>query len=302
MMNKISVVINTLNEEINLPQALTSIKNFADEIVVVDMHSDDKTYEIAKKFGAKVYEFERVGYVEPARNFAISKATGNWILILDADEELTSSLAKVLEKIVQTDSADYIRLPRKNVVFNKHLKNSRWWPDYNIRFFKKGYVQWDDEIHSVPLTEGRGVDLDIKEENAILHHHYVSVTQYIERLNRYTEIQSKSKIDKGYKFNWKDVLTKPAGEFFSRYYFGEGYKDGLHGLSMSLLQSMSELVLYLKIWEKQGFKEEEPSLKEVVDVFKVNEKDSHYWQADALVRVGGFGSLWSRIRRKFKLA
>ncbi|MDO8452502.1 MAG: glycosyltransferase family 2 protein [bacterium] len=301
-MPKISVVINTLNEEANLPRALASVKSFADEIIVVDMKSDDKTQEIAKKAGAKFYEFKRVGYVEPARNFAISKAEGDWIFILDADEELTASLARELSKIAKKGSADYVRIPRKNIVFGKQLKNSRWWPDYNIRFFKKGKVTWDDEIHSIPITEGKGMDLESKEENAIIHYHYVTITQFVERMNRYTDIQSKSLVEKGYKFSWKDLLAKPSGEFFSRYFFGAGYKDGLHGLALSLLQFLSELVLYLKVWQAEGFKEENPSLKEVIKVIRENEKDGHYWQADALVKKGGIGSIPARLKRKFKLA
>ena len=145
-MTKISVVINTLNEEKNLPRALASVKKFADEIVVVDMKSDDKTVEIAKKAGAKVYEYKRVGYVEPARNFAIGKATGKWILIIDADERLPGSLVKKLKEIVKNPSANYYRLPRKNLIFGKWVKHSRWWPDYNIRFFQKEFVSWSEII------------------------------------------------------------------------------------------------------------------------------------------------------------
>ncbi len=96
-MDKISVVINTLNEEENLPRVLASVKNFADEIVVCDMHSEDGTVEIAKKAGAKVYKHKRIGYVEPARNYAISKTTGEWILILDADEQVPKALIKELK-------------------------------------------------------------------------------------------------------------------------------------------------------------------------------------------------------------
>lgn len=262
-MSKISVVINTLNEEANLPRALASVKDFADEVVVVDMKSDDNTQGIAKKTGAKVYEFKRVGYVEPARNFAISKATRDWIFILDADEELTPSLARALSRVAEKDSADYVRVPRKNMIFRKWVEHSRWWPDYNIRFFKTGKVTWDDEIHSIPLTEGRGADLEAKEENAIVHHHYTSVGQYMERMNRYTSIQADNLIEKGYKFNWTDIPGKSFNEFLSRYLAGEGYKDGLHGLVLALLQAVSELLVYVKIWEKNKFKQEEISSKEI---------------------------------------
>ena len=117
----ISVVINTRNEEKNLPRCLASVKGLADEIVVTDMESIDKTVEIAKKAGAKVFKHKQTGYVEPARNYAISKATGEWILILDADEETPPSLVKKLKQLVKTGKADYYRLPRKNIVFGRWL-------------------------------------------------------------------------------------------------------------------------------------------------------------------------------------
>lgn len=112
-MGKISVVINTFNEEKNLPRLLASIKGLADEVVVVDMESSDGTLAIAESSGAKVFSHKPVGYVEPARNFAISKATGDWILILDADEELSRTLSAKLKKISQKPNADYFRIPRK---------------------------------------------------------------------------------------------------------------------------------------------------------------------------------------------
>ncbi|MDP3994785.1 MAG: glycosyltransferase family 2 protein, partial [bacterium] len=126
-MDKISVVIITLNEEKNLPRAINSVKGFADEIVVVDMESGDRTVEIAKKLGAKVYSHKKVGYVEPARKFAISKTKWNYILILYADEVISSKLAKTLKGLPRggrMDSsgvavADYYRVPRKNIIFGK---------------------------------------------------------------------------------------------------------------------------------------------------------------------------------------
>jgi glycosyltransferase involved in cell wall biosynthesis len=200
---RISTVINTLNEEENLPRALASVKDFADEIVVVDMHSDDQTVDIAKKSGARVFEHDRTGYVEPARNFAISKAEGDWILILDADEELSQSLSKSLRKIADNPAADYYRLPRKNIIFGRWIKHTGWWPDYNIRFFKKGCVSWNEIIHSVPTTQGAGSDLKADEENALVHHNYRTAEQYVERMNRYTSYQAKELAGSGRKFVWQ---------------------------------------------------------------------------------------------------
>src|SRR3989337_4151360 len=100
-MARISVVINTLNEEKNLPRAIASIKGLADEIIVVDMQSDDNTKEVAEKLGALVYDHKRTGYVEPARNFAISKASGDWVLVLDADEEVPPKLREKLRLLVK---------------------------------------------------------------------------------------------------------------------------------------------------------------------------------------------------------
>ena len=299
-MTKISVVINTFNEEKNLPKALASVKGFADEIVVVDTMSEDKTVDIAKKAGARVYEHKRTGYVEPVRNFAIGKATGKWILIIDADEELPKGLAKKLKEIVKNPDANYYRLPRKNLIFGKWVKHSRWWPDYNIRFFQKEFVSWSEVIHSVPMTQGKGLDLSAKEDLAIIHNNYVSIEQYIERMNRYTSFQAKGLAKEGYKFSWKDVIAKPISEFLSRYFVGEGYKDGFHGLALALLQGFSELVLYLKVWQSEKFMEQEINIKEVVKTMKKQERDLHYWQADTLLKNGG--GILQKIKRKFKLS
>lgn len=298
---KISVVINTLNEEKSFPRALASVKNFADEIVVVDMKSDDKTVEIARKAGAKVYQHKRIGYVEPARNYALSKASGEWILILDADEQAPKALIKKLKEIVKKSEADYYRLPRKNIIFSKWIKHSRWWPDYNIRFFRKGFVSWSEIIHSVPITQGKGLDLQAREDLAIIHDHYDSIEQFVERMNRYTSEHAKLRVKDDYEFDWQDLIKKPIEEFLSRYFSGEGYKDGLHGLALASLQAFSEFVLYLKIWQNKGFKEEKTQVRAVVKAIKDAEADIHYWQADALLKQGG-GGIIQRIKRKFKLA
>ncbi len=295
----VSVVINTLNEEHNIARAIKSVKNFADEIIVVDMESHDKTVDIAKKLGAKVFSHKPMNYVEPARNFAISKAKHEWIFILDADEEAPSELLSELKRVVESDLADFVRIPRKNLIFGKWMMHARWWPDYNIRFFKKNAVTWEDEIHSVPITDGRDFNVLDREELSILHHHYETIEQYIERMNRYTTIQSQELLLQDKKITLKDFIQKPTGEFVSRFFAGEGYKDGIHGLIVSMLQGLSELVVYAKLWQLQGFKEEHYTLHEVTNTITESQKDINYWKAHALLTEKS--SITNRIKRKFKL-
>jgi len=284
MDSKISVVVNTLNEEKNIERVISSVKNIADEIVIVDMKSGDRTVEIAEKLGAKVYFHEKTGYVEPARNFAISKATNEWVLVLDADEEISGELAKEIKKITDKPKADYYRIPRKNIIFSKWIKHTSWWPDYQTRFFKKGKVSWNEIIHSVPLTVGKGADIPAEEGLSIIHHNYDSIEDYLERLNRYTSVQSNLIVKDGYEFSWKDILAKPFREFINRYFTGEGYKDGLHGLTLSFLQAFSELVVYIKVWQAQKFKEENVGLTNVISEMSSKEKELHFWQNDALYK------------------
>jgi (heptosyl)LPS beta-1,4-glucosyltransferase len=298
-MDKISVVINTLNEEENIAGAIDSAKKLSDDIVVVDMKSDDSTQALAEKKGARVYEFKRVGYVEPARNYATSKVLNDWIFILDADERLTNALVKKIKQIIKKPKADYYRVPRKNIIFGAWIKHSRWWPDFNIRLFKKGSVSWSEVIHSVPRTQGKGLDLPEKEELAIVHNHYQTIEQYLERMNRYTSIQAKMLIESNYKFIWKDLVRRPASEFISRYFAGEGYKDGLHGLTLSLLQAFSEAILYLKVWQEEKFLAQTISIDEIVKETKEIEKELDWWLLTSLINAKrAISSLPLRIQKK----
>ncbi len=275
---KISAVINTLNEEKNITDCLKSL-DWVDEIIVVDMESDDKTKELTYKYTKNVFNHKRIGYVEPARNFAIKQATGDWIFIIDADERVPKTLAAKLYQVATEDRYNFVRIPRKNILFDQWLKHSRWWPDYNIRFFKKGMVEWQNAIHSIPVTYGEGFTLPPLEELSLTHFNYPSIESYFTRFHRYSKIQSKELIKKDYKFHWTDLISKPLSEFFSRFFAGEGYKDGLHGLVLAILQAFSEFMVYLLVWEHQGFKKQEgkPFLDEFFSLIKDKQKEFHYW-------------------------
>lgn len=301
---RISAVVNTRNEELVIASCLNSL-GFCDEIVVVDMESSDKTKEIASQYTHKIFNHPNVGYVEPARNMAISKATGDWILVVDADEVITKELAKKLKEISLEEKADFVRIPRKNLVFNRWLKYSRWWPDFNVRYFKKGAVTWKDEIHSIPVTVGTGINLDDQESLAIEHHHYKSIDEFILRSLRYSNQQAKELIDSGYHFDAKDLISKPFGEFLSRFFAGEGYKDGVHGLVVALLQFFSILLIYLKVWELQGFATLPENKFRAIwqDQFLSKFKEIKYWFLTSKIQSTNskVATIFLKIIRKIKI-
>lgn len=281
---KISAVVHTHNEAANIERCLTSLLPYVDEIIVVDMESSDQTVKLARQYTKKILKHPFVGYVEPARNFAIAKARFNWIFILDADEVLSSTLGITLKRLAEHGTHDFYRLPRKNIIFGKWIEHSGWWPDYLIRFFKKGCVTWFEDIHSVPITQGSGMDVTPNADNAIVHYNYQTVDQFIERINRYTSEEAKEKLRDKYQFKWENLLMKPANEFLMRYFSWEGYKDGVHGLALSLLQSVAILVLELKVWEAQKFTEEHAriNLSDVYTSMKKITRDYKFWHFQKL--------------------
>lgn len=301
---RISAVVNTRNEEKTLDGCLKSL-DFCNEIILVDMESGDATKDIASKYTHKIFNHPNVGYVEPARNMAISKATGDWILVIDADERVPKDLAKKLVDISNSSDIDFVRIPRKNIVFGQWLKHSRWWPDLNIRFFRKGVVTWKDEIHSVPITTGVGISLEAEESVSLEHLHYQSIDEYILRSLRYSSQQATELIDSGYRFDPKDLVTKPIGEFLSRFFAGEGYKDGLHGLVMALLQFFSILLIYLKVWERQGFTLVSESKFTVVwqESFLSKFKEFKYWFLTSKIQSSDskMGTFFLKLKRKIKI-
>jgi len=273
----ISAVINTYNEEKNIEKCLSSLASWVSEIIIVDMNSSDNTVKIAKGFTDKIYSFPYIGFVEPARNMAIGKAHGDWIILVDADEEIPKSLSSKIKDLISKTDCSYFRIPRKNIIFSKWIRHASWWPDYQIRLFKKGAVSWSDKIHSIPLTRGQGSDLTLSEENAIVHYNYQSVEQFIERLNRYTSIQAKELYISGKKFSWQSLIHSPTQEFLSRYFQSEGYKDGIHGLILSLMQSFSQLSVMIKLWELEGAKESRIDLSEFKKELDARNSQENYY-------------------------
>jgi len=250
-MQKISVVINCTPEEISdLGLCLKTLQRFADEIIIVDMDCGEKLDELKKKYSLIIYSHPRLAVVEPARNFGISKATNSWVLLLDPDERLPISLRKELKQIVSRSDIDYVKMPRKNIIFGKWLHYTGAWPDYLIRFFKKDVVTWSSKIHVQPTIEGKGLTLQDTQRLAIKHYNYRTISDYLQKAIRYTDKRATELVKDGYSIKIADLILKPVQEFNSRFYFQKGYKDGMAGIIFSALQSFSEVLIYAQVWEK----------------------------------------------------
>lgn len=273
----ISAVINIHNEAKLLSKCLRSIRGFADEIIVIDMQSTDNGPEIARSFNAKVYPHRFVKYVEPVRNFAIAKTTGRWILILDPDEYLNSTLKNELLRLTKRKDVDFVRIPRKNIIFGRWLRHSNMWPDYLIRFFRKGHISWKKEIHSQPLTKGSSLNLLDSEKLAIRHLNYISVGSFLQRALRYSSIQAEELIGADYKLKTSDFILKPIQEFNSRFFRGEGFKDGLHGLIFCLLQAFAICLIYIRLWEKTGSPDKPLAKDSFVSAAQEANFEFNYW-------------------------
>lgn len=275
--NTISAVLTVRNEEKKIGDCLESIK-WVDEIIVVDDGSVDQTKAIAQKYTNKVFAHKSVGYVEPVRNFAISKASGKWILILDADERVPEDLAGKLRELSHLEKdATVVSIPRKNIIFGKWIQHTGWWPDHQIRFFKKGSLVWPDQIHKQPEIKGEVLQLEAKEAYSILHFHYETISEYLKRLNRYTDIEAKEYVKSNKSFTWTDIISKPFNEFLGRFFARAGYKDGLHGLVLAFLQAISMFVVTLKVWEHKGFEEVDAKI-----LFKETEKEARKMRREML--------------------
>ena len=273
----ISAIVNTKNEAKYLGKCLRSIVDLADEIIVVDMHSTDNSQQVAKKFNARIFSYRPTPVVEHARNFALSKARGKWILLLDPDEYLNKTLKRELLKIAKRSDVDFVKIPRKNMVFGKWLRHTSMWPDYLIRFFKKNAVTWQREIHSQPQTSGNGLTLLDSEKIAIRHENYTSITDYLHRAIRYSNVQADELKKADYGLKISDLILRPTQEFNSRFFSAQGYKDGLHGLIFSLLQAFSVCLIYIRLWEKQGAKDKSLSKDSFVSASQESAFEYDYW-------------------------
>lgn len=300
----LAVVINTKNAEHTVAKALASVEEMAEQIIVMDMWSEDKTREVAEKFTKDVYKTDKdFEYVEPARNAALAKVNQEWVLILDADEEVSVGLKKEIEDIISehTIDAECLFIPRRNVIFGKEMNGTGWWPDFQMRLFKRGKVIWSDKIHSVPELHGKVAYLPVDAHKSIIHQNFQKVDQFVSRLNRYTSIESIS--DKNEKsLSAAKALADFNDEFLRRMFEQKGIDEGIHGLGLSLLQSSYQLISALKQWEKNGFTATSGDQFATFSELQKFQKDLNYWIADWQVNhATGVKKMAWQIRRKLKL-
>ena len=249
-MTTISAVINTRNEERNIRFCLQSL-TWCDEIIVVDMESSDKTVEIAREYTNKIYRHGVVQAFDIARKFAVDKASGDWVLLIDADELVTKLLSLRLKNIAVNDDADIVYLPFKTYIMGAWIRHTGWWPDYHPRFFKRGAVTFVATVHAYmnESATARKMHLPPDELNAILHFAYHDSEHFITKLNRYTSIEAKHMFDRGQKFSFFRMLIAGFRGFQVRYLNGQGYKDGYRGFFLSFMMGFYRALNYIKLWE-----------------------------------------------------
>lgn len=267
-MVRLSVVITAYNEEKNIEECLKSVKHLADEIVVVDNQSTDKTKSIAQKYTKKVFSQKNDPQkIDLQKNFGFSKATGDWILSLDADERITSELEKEIKAVLSSSDVTHPPLPgtppmegmrmgywipRKNIIFGKWIEHTGWYPDYQLRLFRKGKGKYTGKhVHEDLQVTGNTANL----QHPLIHQHYQTINQFILRSLIYIPNEADNVLKKDYTFNYLDAVIFPIREFLSRFFAREGYKDGLHGLVLSCLMAWYHFTIFATMWEKQKFLE-----------------------------------------------
>lgn len=245
----ITGIVSTFNEAHNIEGALRSL-GFCDEVVVVDMYSEDGTARIAESLGAQVHDFENVGYCEPARNFAISKASGDWIFILDGDERVPEGLALRLDTLARAGTADAFDVPNANWLCGRWLRGTGWGADWHIRFFRRGAVRWSDQIHTAPEVLGRLERMPRGEGVEILHFNYSDLHQFVEKTNRYTSKEAAE--GSAPPLDWLTAVTKGRNELRWRW---SPELDGAQSAALSVAMLFYRVIAEAKRWEVAGWPE-----------------------------------------------
>ncbi len=246
MPSTLSVVLITLNEAANLPRTLASVR-WAQEIVVVDSGSTDATLQIARSAGARVFQEPWRGF-GLQKNAAIDRATSDWVLSLDADEEVSSELAAEIQALLACQpSFTAYRIPRLNHFLGRPLRHGGYWPDPKLRLFRRGAARFQNRAVHETLETSAPIGLL---KHPLLHHCYPTLQDYIEHMNRYSTIGAEMLVASGRRrpsLAWNAILN-PVATFLYNYVFRLGFLDGREGLLQHLNHSVYIHWKYAKAW------------------------------------------------------
>lgn len=243
----LSVVIITKNEELNIEDALKSVSD-AREIIVVDSFSDDKTVELCKKYTDKVYQHEWQGFARQ-KQLAVDYAEGPWVLVLDADERVTPELKSEIEQRLSGSGIDGFYIPRKNFFLGRWIRYCGWWPDKTLRLFKKDKGRFEiREVHEKIIVDGTVGSLD----NVLEHYTYRSISDYVDRMQRYSTLAAKEILKNKGRAGLYSLTVRPFATFLKMYLLRLGFLEGMHGLVLSMLYCCYTFLKYAKTWERQS--------------------------------------------------
>jgi glycosyltransferase involved in cell wall biosynthesis len=247
-MNGISATVITKNEEANIERCLLSL-DFADEIVVVDSESTDRTVEMARKHTSRVLVNKWPGHIQQ-KNYAIEQTSNQWVLSLDADEEITPGLRQeILELRSRSfDGRDGFYLPRRSIFMGRWIQHCGWYPDYHLRLFDKSKGRFGGvNPHDKVVLKGRTACF----KNPIKHYTYPSLDYYMKRFNSYTSIAAAELGNRGKRFSLLKMIFSPPAAFIKMYFLKAGFLDGVEGLVLCTLSAYYVLLKNLKLWESQ---------------------------------------------------
>ena len=247
-MIKLSVAIITFNEEKNIERCLDSVVEIADEIVLIDSNSTDKTLEIAKNKGVITYNQKFLGHIEQ-KNFAISKCSNQFILSLDADEALSNELKNSILVVKQNWKYDAYSLNRLTNYCGKWIKHCGWYPDKKIRLFDKNKGKWGGtNPHDKFIVDSYDVGFL---NGDLLHYSFYTIDQHKKQIELFTDISSKALFEKGKKASVLHLIFSPIAKFVQSYFIQMGILDGFNGFIISWLSAGSKYKKYHKLMQLQ---------------------------------------------------